>query len=519
MSSMGSLSTAMTGLRSNQTALNTTAHNLSNVNTSGYVRQQVVMKDNFYVNIGSMSSMQVGTGSSIECIRQVRDSFLDAAYREENSKLLFYQVNEIAIAEVEGIFGEFSGVGFSGTLEEMWVALNELSKNPDSMEARGLFVQSAVAFVDRSNLIMEQLQDYQINLDMQIRDMVDDINAIATEIDRLNDLIVKYEMAGDSANDLRDQRNLLIDELSQYVNVIVREDASGRVDVFIEGQALVADGIVNEIILEPVSEGNSFVKPVWKNNGEDVINPNSSSDNGALRAKLQARGTGPAYYTDTLDKEHYENNIADSIVMSTMAKFDKLVHNVVTLVNDIVAPIGGDGPYGLDGSQGVEIFTRKHYDRYDEDGNYIPEDPNDPTTYYSAGNIEVNPEVLKDYNKLCLSVNPDDISDNTVVEEIIKGWSDPSISLDPESDVLYNINDYYAAFINEIGNAGMAANNMRSNQYLMVSQIQNQRQQLMGVSSDEELGNMIKYQYAYTASARMVNVIDEMIETVIHIGR
>ena len=158
MSSISSIYMAASSLSAQQTGLNTTAHNLTNVNTVGFVRQQVTLKDFNYSTIGrSVNSLkQVGLGTSVQAIRQVRDIFLDKAYRNETSRFSFYEAQADVIAEIENIFGEIDGESFAEITGNLWNAIQEL-KTPEGLENRGLLVQSASLFVDRVNLIGNQL--------------------------------------------------------------------------------------------------------------------------------------------------------------------------------------------------------------------------------------------------------------------------------------------------------------------------------------------------------------------------
>ncbi|MFP4697158.1 MAG: flagellar hook-associated protein FlgK [Eubacteriales bacterium] len=528
MASVSSLSRAISGLDANQRALNVTAHNLSNVDTPGYVRQQALFKDSSYTNVGN--NFQLGLGTDIQAIRQVRDQFLDEAFRNETGRQGYYLSKYEAIQELETIFGEIEGESFSEVLNSFWNSLNELSKQPEGLETRGTFVQSAVMLIDRANLISDQINDYQLNLNQQIKDTVDEINQIGEDIVTLNEKISRYEAFGDRANDLRDERNNSLDRLAHLVDISYKEDNAGRVSVLVEGLGFVDENRVSKMTLEQAEPNSPLVKPVWEEYGHDVFNFSKSissendNDIGSLKGLLLARGTRTANYTDMENQAHYEENIKSSMIMNAQAQFDNLIHGIATLINDTLAPNTttgsiqldtGSAPYGIDGSRGTELFKREHYDRYDATGEYIEEDSNDVYTLYSAGNIVINPEILKDYDKIALSKTPTDIGDNSIVEDIIEKWKAPFSSIEPGGSSIVNYTEYYSAFVSGLGHEGNLANKMQTNQKTMVNQIDNQRSKLMGVSNDEELGNMMKYQHAYNASAKVINTVDDMLEHVI----
>lgn len=540
MSSLSSLSRAVSGLMSNQIALDTTAHNLSNVNTPGYVRQQVLMKDSSYLRIGEnrTTMLQLGLGSDVQSIRQVRDHFLDLAYRGENSRFGFYKAQSTSIEEIENIIGETEGEAFSKIINNLWESLNELSKHPEGLETRGSFIQNATLFVEKSNLIMKQLNSYQSNQNTEISNKVDRINEIGDEINKLNNIIVTKEGYGGNANDYRDQRNALVDELSLLIDIRVKEDVQGNYLINAENVPFVTIGNVNKMGVVQAEDFSQLVDPYWPHlsevgppavyqkvfNFDNPTGPQYDNNKGELKGLIMSRGTRTANYTDMMNATTYEDEVAPSTIMTVQAQFDNLVHGIVTTINNALSPntVGppaaldtANAPYGMNGDQGIELFSRIYMDRYDGSNNYNEEDPTNQYSLYSAGNLKINEAILVDYNKLCLSKEQGIDGDSSVVESILTAWKQPFSTLTPGSSGVLNINDYYDGFVSAIGSRGNSVNNLMQNQETLTVQIDNQRSQLMGVSSDEELGNMMKYQHAYNASARVITVVDEMITRVI----
>jgi flagellar hook-associated protein 1 FlgK len=525
----------------NQSALNTTAHNLTNVNTPGYVRQQVLMKDGTYQTIGqnNTSLFQIGMGADVQGIRQVRDQFLDLAFRGESGRSGFYSAQSASISEIENILGETEGEAFSKVLNNLWESMNELSKHPEGLETRGSFVQNASLFVEKSNLMMKQLNGYQSNLNTEISNTVSKINQIGNDINDLNALIVSKEGAGGNANDYRDSRNTLIDELSSLVDIRVREDLQGNALISVENVPFVTISNVNELGVAQAEEFSQLVDPIWPHlsqegppvvnhkvfNFENPIGPQYDNNKGELKGLILSRGARTANYTDLASQTVFENDVEPSTIMTVQAQFDNLVHGVVTMINNTLSPTVGppgartmdpNAPYGLNGEQGIELFTRKYMDRYDSGGVLNEEDTTNEFSLYSAGNIEINPDILVDYNKLTISMNQGVAGDSTIIENILAKWQEPFSTLEPGSSGILNFTDYYNGFVADIGSKGNGINNQVANQETLTVQIDNQRNQLMGVSTDEELGNMIRFQHAYNASARVVTVVDQMIDKLIN---
>lgn len=573
MSSLSSLYVGVSGLNVSQASLNVTAHNLANVDTAGYVRQQVVQTDFIYKKLGDsyISIMQEGLGANFAEVKQVRDSFLDKAYRQEYGRQSFYEAQYEAVNEIESLFGELEGETFQDVIGEFWTSLQELAKEPDSVVTRASLIQTAVTFLERANNISTQLNDYQINLNTKIKDQVDRINKIGDEIKTLNLKIRQYESTGvEKANDLRDQRNALLDELSKYASITFKEDTKGIVNVNVEGVPFVTEDTVFKMDTVPVSDGSKMLKPVWVAHGNaDVYDlskaysTENNTDIGSLKGLLTARGTKSANYTDIpirrtdeSDAQYnarvteYNNTINNSVIMTVQAQFDQLIHGITTTINDILCPNKevtlSDGtkikildeenaPVGMDSANtmGEALFNRKSTARYreeeidiqNEDGTfetitakvYNEEDASDNYTLFTLGEIEINPEILKNYSYIPLSSNTGSGDyDIETASALLSSWQKTFATLSPNTLTKNNFDDYYTSFISELANRGEQLNTISENQVSMVESIDNQRMEVTGVSSDEELSNLIKFQHAYNASARYVTTVSQMLEDIIN---
>lgn len=558
MGSLGGLYIGISGLNVSQAALNVTAHNLANVDTKGFVRQQAVITDFKYIKWGEshISSMQQGLGTDFAALKQIRDSFLDKAYRQEIGRQAFYESQYQAVGEVEGFFGELEGVSFQGTINEFWVSLQELAKEPDSVVNRESFVETAVTFIERAENISSQLRDYQINLNTQITSQVNRINEIGEEINTLNIKIRNYEINSvEKANDLRDQRNLLLDELGRMTDISYKENSAGMVTVLVEGVSFVTEDTVFHMETAYLNENSGMLKPVWPMHGyADVYNLDripSSQDNtdiGSLKGLLFARGNKQANYLDqSLNADEYNKKIQPSVIMTIQAQFDKLIHGIVTAVNDVLCPNRkvtlADGsevyildtdkaPVGTDAGQtaGEALFNRKSMDRYSEptditlsDGSivtgariYNEENIADNYSLFTLGEIEVNSRILQNNSLLPLSSSARTGDyDIEAAKQLMSIWQQPYAELSPNYLTKHSFNEYYNAFISDIANRGEQLKVISENQEAMVESIDIQRLEITGVSSDEELTNLIKFQHAYNASARYINVVSEMLEHII----
>ncbi len=558
MSSMSSFSRAVSGMMSHQQALATTAHNFTNVKTKGYSRQLALFGDASYAKVGQNGTtlMQVGMGTDIQMVRQARDMFLDQAYRVANGKKQFYSGMEQAMSELQTILGEPYQQQFSRALNALNSSMHELAKHPDGLETRGVFIKNAGQFLEKANLIGQQLRDYQLNLNEQIKKKVNRINEIGKQIKELNRIISGEEVGRDqpglsaNANDYRDQRNLLLDELSGLVQTRYYEDKNGMVNVSIEGVPFVQEDRVFELGLTQAREKSQLVDPYWPHlsdtnatppkyykliSPDNPIGPEYNNNSGELKGLLLARGDHAANYTEMQNQAYYEKYIKPSAVMNMQAQFDNLVHDIVTMINNLLAPKKpsatpgkleldtANAPYGLkdangNASRGEELFVRKYIPHHSQTGGlYEAEDPANEFSLYSASNLKINEEILNNYNKLALSKNVHDIADSKyVINKMIDQWNNNRLRIEPGATAKESYSTYYRSMVDDLANRAQSVESKLKGGEALLNKIDYERSTVSSVSEDEEFGNLIKYQHAYNASARLVSVIDSMMDRLIN---
>jgi len=587
---MSGLYVGTSGLNVAQAALNTTANNLANINTVGYTRQQITYSTSSYYSVGNNATTKLvcGTGVDVSEIRRVRDELIDKAYRQEKGRLGYYDSQYDAVTEVESLFGELDDNSFKSTMTDLLTSINEVSKNPTSTIARSSLLQTANTFLDKASSIYSSLKDYQTTLNTKINNMVNKINSLGKTICDLNKKITDVECIGQKANDLRDQRDNALDELSGYIKIQYQEDKDGTVTVTAEGAAFVSKNAVYNMATEKI-EGTDLLKPVWPLiENRDVfvdaeqISAIDNNDIGELKGLLISRGYKAVNYADVpveptkpdatgydmtdatqlaayqaakdkydidykqygVDCTYYNKYIDPSVILSTMASLDKLVNGVVTSMNDILCPekttsfTAADGTaytdvsvldmkntsYGddADKSVGVELFARNNTERYikvtGNDGTmyYVRNNKNElglPSDY-TLGNIKINETATQ--NKATLPLTKANGEEDFVKgQALVDAWTVKFASLNPSTYAKENFGSFYNSLVTEFADTGKILNNMVTNQTTMADGYNGQRLQTEGVSSDEELQNMIKFQQAYNAASRYVNVVSEMLEHIV----
>lgn len=579
MARMTSIYIGVSGLQSAQTALNTTSHNLANVYTKGYTRQLSFTSDRTYNTIGqsSTSFKQVGLGVETSSTSRVRDILLDRRYRTESGRQGFYEAQYEVVSEIEAIIGETEGVQFQKTLENLWSAISEMAKTPDSIVSRSEFVMCCEEFMERSQAIYGELTDYQKNLDTKIQKSVDKINSIAERIYDLNLKISGIESTVEDANDMRDERDLLLDELSEYVNIKYTEDVNKFVSINVEGVPLVSEGGTFKMAAKELNseDGSLYMSCVWPYlddtevfNLEETISTANQNDIGSLKGYLLARGDFVGDYTDVPNKANFDLNTPEGqqkyklavqeynkkvnpcIVTKTQALFDKLVNGIVTGINDILSPLTDKVPDGVTeytdakgnvyaadsvrildtntstGDDGKmppqEVFKRTITDRYIEvtgnDGNtyYVYNEKNTfgSDSLYSIPNLTLNQVILEDYSKLPFKTLEGD-NDLDKGAKLVSMWNDEAMEFDPNNSAKLEYKQFYNQIVYTVGNVGDMYSSIASNQDRATAEIDSARTQVTGVSSEDELTNMIKFQSAYNASSRYITTIADMLEYII----
>lgn len=238
------LNIGKTGLYAYKAALDVTAHNIANAETDGYTRQVVEMKAGKAVKMNSPYGM-AGTGVSVSGVRQLRNEYYDLKYRNNNTILGEYSSKSQYMTEIENYFNEISTKGFTTSFDSMYKSLQELANNPSSLTVRDQVINYGMSLAEYFNSLSTNLKNLQEDCNFEIKNAVDKINSIAQQIAALTKQINTLEVNGGTANDLRDQRNLLVDELSELVNVTVTENMVGdgvgvtSYIVKIDGQTLV----------------------------------------------------------------------------------------------------------------------------------------------------------------------------------------------------------------------------------------------------------------------------------------
>jgi len=324
--------TAVSGLTANQRALEVTGHNVANLGTPGYSRQNVIMASAYPRLYGNW---RVEMGVDIQQIRQIRHTFNDNIYRTQSNYLGYWEARSKAIQDIEGILGEPMMQGFQVALNNFWDAFQELSKAPESLTVRALVRQRADSLVKFLNQVGSKINKLQSDLNEEIRIRINEVNEITKQIAELNVKIMSAEAAGNMPNDYYDQRNLLADRLSVLVNAEYNFTPDGSMDVLVGGYYLVSKGEFNRLEAVPNDALSNFYMPVLKTPTEDIP---IEVGQGMIRGLLEARGEvsgAKGSYSNGTPNVSADITIAIDISNTSTEYLAKIKEQIDTLVNDL----------------------------------------------------------------------------------------------------------------------------------------------------------------------------------------
>ena len=480
------LSIALRALQTQQISLDITGHNVANANNPNYSRQTALHSATKPYPTPMMgytpSSGQLGTGVQISQINRMRDGFVDLRLRQQLQSTNYWATMEEGLRQVELFFNEPSENGIHYALDQFWDSWQDLSREPDFASVREVVVQRAQVLVESITGTRSHLQSLRENLNGDIPLKVGDVNSLATRIADLNVQIGKISATGSLPNDLLDARDAMIEELSQLVDVDVVPDQAGMVGVTIGGASLVHRGTAYGLVTSGVTiDGENYKKHEirWATTG-NLVKLNSGEIKG-----LQ--------------------DLRDNDITKTLAALDTWTKQFATKVNEI-----HEGGYDLDGIGGAANPIR--FFVFEEAGA-----PENTDMSFAAMNIRINPLIATNVAKIRAGSIAH--AEGNGLNAIMLAELRTSRVIDVDSaggGARISIGDAYNSIISKLGVDTQKAVRMNENGTGLELHLQNLKDSISGVSLDEEMTNMIRYQHAYSAAARVMTTMDEALDTIIN---
>jgi flagellar hook-associated protein 1 len=451
------LNTSRDSLQSYQLALDLTGANIANANTPGYSRQRVVFNSVGRADVGAVN-VQIGVRATN--VERIYDEYLDNQVVDQSRKIGYGEAKSDVLNRIEGIFAE-NGGGASDQLNKFWNAWSELSTNPNGQVERENLLAAAEDMTATFRRLDSDLTVTAQDAGYNIHNTIEQLNEYLSQVVDLNRQITGVADDRGETNLLRDNRTILLNKISNIIDIQYVEDSNGAINIFLaDGRPLITgDGVLK--LTGKSNQSNIVDDIVFQDNpGVSLKNVLSQGKNGKLAALLEI------------------NNV---VIPGYRDKLDAIANNLVTEVN-----AQHRQGYDVHGDAGGEFF--------------------DITT--GAKNFRINAAIASDTNKIAAS-------------STVNGDGDNARSIDVIKDKLVmnggtaTISDYYASLIGQIGRDVAGAKNSLDQQTSIMQQLTNRREATSGVSLDEEMMDIIKYQMAYNAAGKMVNTVNELMDTIL----
>ena len=473
-----SLNTANKGLIAQQTSLHTVGHNIANANTRGYSRQRVNLQADRpykYTGVG-----QLGTGVRMTSIDRSVDEYVNRQVRNEVGTLSKFLSRSEVLGQIEMIFNEPSKTGLNHNLGEMFTSWTQLSENPELDSARSVVVEKSRTLGDTITDMSNRLHSIKEGIQMEMDGRIEDFNKGLEQLETLNKEIAYIGLKGDTPNDLLDQRDLLLSDMASIADIEVEFHPYDKVSVSLGGKELLnhKDGQLSGLKL--VGEEINLVAKVDINNGNKGSKIEIKS--GSLKGDLEGLEDTDRYLKDL---KVFSKNMAKSINLLYNEGEDKgedeqffifkeekdnhfsLVVNEKIANDPTLLKAGhGDKPAVGDGSKAQAISRLRD------------------------SKLAFDKDPVFTYNK-----------DTRSIEDVEKGK---------------NIRGQYGSMITSLGIDKKYTDDMIDNQLVVAQQLLIKKESVSGVSLNEEISDMIKFQQAYNANAKVISVIADMIDTLVN---
>lgn len=443
-------------LRAYQTELDTTGNNISNSETTGYSRQTVSLKQSPASTVTVGNTVQVGTGVSVVAVSRVRDLFLQGRQQDAQSKLGRQQEALTGLTAIQSAMMEPGDDGISAAYDSFNSAWSALSASPGDASAKADVQSAAQALVSKVNTFAQSLQSQKTDNVSNTKEILGKIDADAQKIAQLNTDIATATAHGGTPNDLLDQRDAVLQELAGYADVSSTTNGSGNVSVSINGYEL-----VNPSGARPISDKYDTTT------GKIVDGTSSFTVNGGSLA-------GAFDTAQAID--------------STSAKLDQFADNLRSGVNALYTTGTNSG-----GTTGASFFA----------------EPTAPSTTTSALDLKLSDAVAADPNAIASGTSGLS-GDGTLAAQISALGTAKVSALGNQT-----LSSFYAGVVSGVGNAVSTTQDSVDTQTSVVSQISSQISSTSGVSTDDEMANLLRFQRGYQAAAKALSTFDSVLGTVI----
>lgn len=463
----GILSIARSAISAHQTTIQVVSHNVANAETPGYTRQRAMLQENWPAHLPQGI---LGTGVTVTNVTQIRDTLLDISYRRDSSNAAGFGLRRDLLGQVEQVFHEPSENGLGATLDAFWNAWSDLANSPDNDVARQVVQQRGAQVADALRGHVIRLDQIRTDTVARLDRSLEQLNQYAGQVAELNRQIVIAESAGQTAGDLRDARNRTLDSMSKLASIQVLEQRDGGVAVVVANQTLVDGDSANSLTY-------SGTPPALQ-----VSFKGSSDPIRGLGGELQAA-------TDLLNQDYQQ----------VRGRLDELARGVIAAVNTIHeggwSPAEGvtDPPPDDWSGSGIAFFTGT-----------------------DAASIALSSAVATDPRAIAAGSVYGGTADNSVALQLAQ-LRDTAVSIGtPPAVTTATLASHYRDTVTTVAMRTADASSASAAHEILAAQSEVRRQSVSGVSTDEELVQLMRSQQAYVAATRLISAVDEMAQALLN---
>ncbi len=400
---------------------------------------------------------EIGNGVDVEVMERLRERTLDYQFWNENAYLGHAETDEKYLREVEGYFNDLDGSGLSAAMDNFWNSWMDLSNNPTDLTRRSQLLERTRLLTKQFHNKSDQLGKISLFAQRELEGTATKINDLARRIADLNRKIVITAGSKFKNFTVMDKRDKLVDELAKLADISIEDKADGTVNIDIGSFSLVEGVSYQTVKVQHTQSAISLIS----SQGEEL-----KVKNGATYSLL---------------------NLLNNTIPGIQTKLNAMAKNLVEKVNALHKE-----HYGLDGGTGRNFFN---------------------PDYVTADSIALSGEIEKDPTKIAISSDGNS-GDNSGALAIAKLKN--SKIFNNES---YTFSEYYSSLISDIGQKTNDAKNAATEEKSVLQSLENQRQSIMGVSLEEEMVNMVKYQHALEASSKVITAADELMQSILNMVR
>ncbi len=459
------INTALRGLEAQQTGLNVTGHNIANASTQGYSRQEVDLQASDPIDLPGNAAGQLGSGVDVADVKRAHDSFIQQQIIYQNGSQSSQQSLSDTLAQVSDVYNAPSAQGFGSLLSSYFTAWQGLANNPSDTPSRSVVIAQGTALATGFNAASSALTALQTNEDGKIAPLVTQVNTIAQSIATLNGQITAVSATGQSPNDLQDKRDALVNQLSQIVGIQYNETPQGAANISLRGGGSLVQGVTSFALSTAADASRPNATDILDQNGRPV-----TVSDGQLGGAITAR---------------------DKTIQGQLDSLNTLASNVMSAVNAFHT-----ANYDANGKPGEVFFTGT-----------------------SAASMSVNAAVAADPAKVAAATSLS-ASGGPNPEDGSGALGTAQLQEKPATGQAATVQAQYAGTISALGVAAQQANVNADTGGLVLQHLQAQQSSVSGVSLNEEASNLLQYQQAYAASARVISMMDQTISDMIQqLGR